>query len=121
VPRSTTGNGRAPSRSTIRDIAKRSSVSIATVSRVLNGRPDVSDETRDTVLRLIREHGYASNRTARTRGKVRTVLYATSPIRKTKNLRIAAQSSTERTCSRQQHTIGLPFTRANAPCGSSVS
>jgi LacI family transcriptional regulator len=52
-------------RLTIRDIAARSGVSIATVSRVLNGRPDVSPTTREAVLATIRENGYATNRSAR--------------------------------------------------------
>src|SRR6266702_2054719 len=38
-------------RTTIRHIADQAGVSIATVSRVLNGREDVSDETRDLVRR----------------------------------------------------------------------
>ncbi|MGI8828067.1 MAG: LacI family DNA-binding transcriptional regulator [Chloroflexota bacterium] len=58
-------DGKRPARLTIRDIAARSGVSVATVSRVLNGRPDVSNDTRESVLRLIREHGYATNRNAR--------------------------------------------------------
>jgi LacI family transcriptional regulator len=55
----------APSRMTIRQIADLAGVSIATVSRVLNGRGDVSDETRDAVTRIIRENGYTANRSAR--------------------------------------------------------
>ena len=43
---------------TIREIADIAGVSIATVSRVLNGRDDVSDETRDAVRRVIQEQGY---------------------------------------------------------------
>jgi LacI family transcriptional regulator len=50
---------------TIREIADLAGVSIATVSRVLNGRDDVADETRDLVGRVIREHGYTANRNAR--------------------------------------------------------
>jgi LacI family transcriptional regulator len=50
---------------TIRQIADLAGVSIATVSRVLNGRDDVSDETREIVSRVIREHGYTANRSAR--------------------------------------------------------
>jgi LacI family transcriptional regulator len=52
-------------RPTIRQIADLAGVSIATVSRVLNGRGDVSDETRDLVSRIIRENGYTANRSAR--------------------------------------------------------
>src|SRR3954464_416463 len=55
----------ATTRLTIRQIADLAGVSIATVSRVLNGRGDVSDETRDLVSRVIRENGYTANRSAR--------------------------------------------------------
>ena len=40
-------------------------MSIATVSRVLNGREDVSPETRGLVQRVIQENGYTANRSAR--------------------------------------------------------
>jgi LacI family transcriptional regulator len=55
----------ASQRLTIRQIADLAGVSIATVSRVLNRRGDVSDETRDLVSRVIRENGYTANRSAR--------------------------------------------------------
>jgi LacI family transcriptional regulator len=55
------GNGRA----TIREIAELAGVSIATVSRVVNGREDVSPETRELVQRIVRERGYTANRNAR--------------------------------------------------------
>ena len=55
----------ASQRLTIRQIADLAGVSIATVSRVLNGRDDVADETRDLVTRVIRENGYTANRSAR--------------------------------------------------------
>jgi LacI family transcriptional regulator, galactose operon repressor len=54
-----------PSRLTIREIAELAGVSIATVSRVLNGRDDVSDDTRELVRRVVREQGYTANRSAR--------------------------------------------------------
>src|ERR1041384_8628263 len=54
-----------PRRKTIRQIADLAGVSIATVSRVLNGRDDVSNETREAVRRVIREQGYTANRSAR--------------------------------------------------------
>jgi LacI family transcriptional regulator len=55
----------AAQRVTIREVADLAGVSIATVSRVLNGRDDVSDETREAVTRVIRENGYRANRSAR--------------------------------------------------------
>ncbi len=50
---------------TIRDIANHANVSITTVSRVLNKKPDVKEETRDRVNRTIRELGYTPNIVAR--------------------------------------------------------
>src|SRR5438094_1594240 len=55
----------ASNRLTIRQIADLAGVSIATVSRVLNGRDDVASETRELVSRVIRENGYTANRSAR--------------------------------------------------------
>ena len=43
---------------TIRHVAEAAGVSIATVSRVLNGHADVSAETRQAVERVARERGY---------------------------------------------------------------
>jgi LacI family transcriptional regulator len=45
-------------RVTIATIAKAAGVSVPTVSRVLNGRTDVSAETRDRIESLLREHDY---------------------------------------------------------------
>src|SRR4051794_39202481 len=67
-------NGARRSRATIRDIADAAGVSIATVSRVLNDRPDVSPETRETVLKVVREHGFTTNRSARALSAGRTGL-----------------------------------------------
>jgi len=66
----------ASSRTTIRDIARRAGVSVATVSRVINGRPDVSPDTREAVLRLIRQDGYSGSRQARALASGRTDLIA---------------------------------------------
>jgi LacI family transcriptional regulator len=62
----TTREGKSQPRTTIRDIAAHAGVSVATVSRVLNGRPDVAPDTREVILRYVRERGYYSNRSART-------------------------------------------------------
>src|SRR5690242_13867547 len=43
---------------TIRDIARMADVSTATVSRVLNQKPDVDSTTRERVLRIMEEHGF---------------------------------------------------------------
>jgi LacI family transcriptional regulator len=59
-------------RTTIRDIAALAGVSVATVSRVLNDRPDVSPETREEVLRHVREHNFTTNRSARSLSVGRT-------------------------------------------------
>ncbi|MGX6603164.1 LacI family DNA-binding transcriptional regulator [Micromonosporaceae bacterium Da 78-11] len=45
-------------RVTIATIAEAAGVSVPTVSRVLNGRTDVSPETRDRIEQLLREHDY---------------------------------------------------------------
>ncbi len=57
------GNGRT--RLTIRQVADLAGVSTATVSRVINGRADVSERARQAVMRVVREYGYTTNRTAR--------------------------------------------------------
>ena len=50
---------------TIKDIAKLSGVGVSTVSRVLNDRPDVSEESRRRVLSIIAEYNYLPNNSAR--------------------------------------------------------
>lgn len=49
---------------TIRDVAKEAGVSISTVSRVLNERPDVDDETRQRVLSVVEAMRYVRNANA---------------------------------------------------------
>ena len=50
---------------TIKDIAKQCSVSVSTVSRVLNDRPDVSDDVRRKVRAAIKDSNYIPNNSAR--------------------------------------------------------
>ncbi len=49
----------------IYDVSKKAGVSIATVSRVLNGNPNVSEKTKDKVLSVMDELGYTPNVFAR--------------------------------------------------------
>lgn len=50
---------------TIKDVAKQCQVSVSTVSRVLNNRPDVSEDVRKRVLEFVESHGYIPNNSAR--------------------------------------------------------
>jgi len=50
---------------TIYDIARLSGVSIATISRVVNGNKSVSDKTREKVLAVMKEYDYTPNPFAR--------------------------------------------------------
>jgi LacI family transcriptional regulator len=63
-------------RPTIRDVADRAGVSIATVSRVLNDRGDVSPETRQRVREVARSVGYSADPAARGLVTQRTQLVA---------------------------------------------
>ena len=50
---------------TIRDVASKAGVSVTTVSRVLNGKDDISEPTIQKVLAVVEELGYASSLAAR--------------------------------------------------------
>jgi DNA-binding LacI/PurR family transcriptional regulator len=52
-------------RPTIKEVAAAAGVSTQTVSRVINGRPDVSEETRDRVKAVIKDLGYRPSAIAR--------------------------------------------------------
>ena len=47
------------------DIAKHLGISVSTVSRVINGKDRVSDETRKRVLQAVKELNYQPNEIAR--------------------------------------------------------
>lgn len=49
----------------MKDIAQRCGVSVATVSKALNGQPDIGEETRGRIEAVARELGYMTNAAAR--------------------------------------------------------
>lgn len=49
----------------MKDIALRCEVSVATVSKALNGQPDIGEETRRRVEKVAKEMGYMTNAAAR--------------------------------------------------------
>src|SRR5437588_11240857 len=55
---------RMPGKPTIQDIARLAGVSKATVSRVLNNKPDVDPATRARILRIVEEVGFVPSITA---------------------------------------------------------
>ncbi|MCG0276026.1 MAG: LacI family transcriptional regulator [Thermosediminibacteraceae bacterium] len=57
---------------TIEDVARLANVSIATVSRVFNNKPDVSPKTRERVLEIAKELGYEPSMPARSLIKGKT-------------------------------------------------
>ncbi|GAA1602556.1 LacI family DNA-binding transcriptional regulator [Actinoplanes couchii] len=63
-------------RATVRDVATRTGLSIATVSRVLNGRANVAPDTRDRVLSALGELG---GQAPRRRGERATGIFVRCP------------------------------------------
>lgn len=57
---------------TIKDVAEYSGVSVSSVSRVLNDRPDVSEDVRQRVLEAVRSLHYVPNNSARDLSKTRS-------------------------------------------------
>ena len=50
---------------TIRDIARICGVGVSTVSRAINNHPDINPETKETIMRVIKENNYVPNNSAR--------------------------------------------------------
>ena len=49
----------------IKDVARAAGVSVSTVSRIINNNPLISDETREKVLKIMKEFNYVPNSMAR--------------------------------------------------------
>lgn len=73
-------------RVTIDDVAREAGVSRQTVSRAINGKRDISEETRDRVLAVVRQLGFRPNRVAQSMITQRTytigveVIDITNPV-----------------------------------------
>jgi DNA-binding LacI/PurR family transcriptional regulator len=50
---------------TIIDIAKICGVGVTTVSRAINNHPDISEETKEMIMNVVKEHNYVPNSNAR--------------------------------------------------------
>ncbi|BDH46931.1 LacI family transcriptional regulator [Salmonella enterica subsp. enterica serovar Choleraesuis] len=61
---------------TIKDIAKKAGVSVATVSRAMNNKKDISDEMRKYILKIVDDMGYVPNSMAKNLSHGRTNLIA---------------------------------------------
>jgi len=60
----------------IKDIAKIANVSTGTVDRVLHNRSDVSEKTREKVLKIIEELGYKTNIIAKTLASKNQIIFS---------------------------------------------
>jgi len=68
----TTGHRTSPRRVTIRDVANAAGVSVATVSKVMNGRDGIAAATSERVLGVVDELGYETSLIASSMRKRRT-------------------------------------------------
>ena len=66
---------RSPDRPTIAELARLAGVSVPTVSKVINGRPDVAPETRRRVEVIIAERGYTRSERATHRSRLLEVIF----------------------------------------------
>ena len=60
---------------TIVDIAKEAGYSVSTVSRVLNGRRDVSEEARDRIMRIVEAYQFVPNNNAKHLKHARSLMF----------------------------------------------
>lgn len=99
---------------TIKDIAKACGVGVSTVSRVLNNRPDVSDDVRQRVLSFVESCGYVPNNSARDLSRNRSDAIGVV-VRGTGNLFFAEMLKTISTLiDKSGYTMVLHFIDADA-------
>ena len=88
---------------TIKDLARLSGYSVGTVSRALNGLPNVSEQARSAILALAQERGYQLNTNAKYLKQIWQLL---------KKCFLAVDAASPFNCT-VKHFI-LPFMPANA-------
>lgn len=95
-------------KATIRDVARAANVSVATVSRILNNKPDVSEETLQRVLGVIEELGYARSLQWQqiTSGKTR-VISLHYPYKLAVSSRVSLDFITGATTACEEHNYSL--------------
>ena len=99
---------------TIKDIARACGVGVSTVSRVLNNRPDVSDDVRQRVLSFVESCGYVPNNSARDLSRSRTDAIGVV-VRGTGNLFFAEMLKTiSSLIDKSGHTMVLHFIDSDA-------
>lgn len=99
---------------TIKDIAKACGVGVSTVSRVLNNRPDVSDDVRNRVLSFVESCGYVPNNSARDLSRSRSDAIGVV-VRGTGNLFFAEMLKTiSSLIDKSGHTMVLRFIDSDA-------
>ena len=57
------------------DIAKETGYSLSTVSKALNGRADVSEETRQTINAVLKRYGYSRKATGTKSQRIIEILF----------------------------------------------
>ena len=50
---------------TIKDIAQKCGVGVSTVSRAINNHPDISEETKSKIMKVVKENNFVPNKSAR--------------------------------------------------------
>ena len=99
---------------TIKDIARACGVSVSTVSRVLNNRPDVSEDVRKRVLATVEAKGYIPNNSARDLVRSRSDAIGVI-VRGTGNLFFSEMLKTiSREIEKQGYTMVLQFIDSGA-------
>jgi DNA-binding LacI/PurR family transcriptional regulator len=101
----------------IDDVARAANVSVSTVSRALNNRPDVAEKTRQHVLQVIAELGYEPNVQAQglAAGQARTIsLLFSIPHTQTTQLELDFFVSAAQTAGEHGYNLNLMVSEVDA-------